>query len=608
MDWMTRLQNLSPGEDAGPWLRLALAELPDGGTLRLPQGTYHIDALSCPEYDLAPSNNRNGRKRVALPLVGRQGLTIEGGGARLIFHGGVLPVWLRDCRDITLRHFSIDWERPFYSQGVITGFDASGVEFEVDLERYPCRVEAGRMLFEGEGWAHPLTEGIFEIDARTGAPAWHSGDNLGTRVRAGELPAVDLGGGRFRLEHPFRHRPRMGNYLVLRHFKRHYPGIFMEKCRDLRIEGVTLHHCAGTGFLGQFCENILLDRAVVEPTPGSGRCFAVTVDAAHFVNCRGLIHQRGCRFARTMDDPTNVHGINSRVASVEDARTAVLERVHHEQRGLDLGFPGDRVQFCCRHSLLPVGQAVIESAEAIDESFARVRFAEPLPEGLASGMVMENLSWTPDVHIEGCSIGPNRARGYLISTPGRVLIENCRITAAGAGVKISGDANYWFESGAVRDVTIRNNTFTDLCYGPPEWGTAAIDIDPEIPDPWAAGRCFHRNIRILGNTFRVFDHGLLYARSVEGIEFSGNRVEWTSTHPPSAYVPCLLNFDACRRIVVRDNAIPPREEGVPEQVVNDDAPGCHRWTPQSSLDLPDAVSDTTGTEEESKLSPTAATD
>jgi hypothetical protein len=187
---------------------------------------------------------------------------------------------------------------------------------------------------------------------------------------------------------------------------------------------------------------------------------------------------------------------------------------------------------------------------------------QDLPEDLKPGHVIENMSWTPDLYISGCVCRNNRARGWLVSTPGSVVIENNRIESSGAGLKISGDANYWFESGAVRDVLIRNNEFGDCCYGAPYWGRAVIDIDPEIADPQKNPDCFHRNIRIENNRFFTFDTGILFARSVDGLVFSGNTVRRTDSYPPTGRMNEPLTFEACRNVQVHDNNF---DDSIPEK-------------------------------------------
>ena len=86
-----------------------------------------------------------------------------------------------------------------------------------------------------------------------------------------------------------------------------------------------------------------------------------------------------------------------------------------------------------------------------------------LPEAVIPGDALENLTWTPEVIIKNSFFGSNRARGILMSTPGKVVIENNVFESSGSAILIPGDANGWYESGAVTDVLIRNNVFNDPC-------------------------------------------------------------------------------------------------------------------------------------------------
>ena len=47
-----------------------------------------------------------------------------------------------------------------------------------------------------------------------------------------------------------------------------------------------------------------------------------------------------------------------------------------------------------------------------------------------------------------------------------------------------------------------------------------------------AGKPFHRNITIEQNTFHAFDYPVLYAKSTEGLIFSGN----TIAHPAGLHL------------------------------------------------------------------------
>ncbi len=97
----------------------------------------------------------------------------------------------------------------------------------------------------------------------------------------------------------------------------------------------------------------------------------------------------------------------------------------------------------------------------------------------------------------------NRARGLLLGSRGRIVIERNYFHIAGAAVLFEGDGNYWFEQSGVRDVSIRDNVFENCNYGSLGWGNACIAVGSGIPERRQSR--YHRNIRIENNVFRGFE-------------------------------------------------------------------------------------------------------
>jgi hypothetical protein len=136
-----------------------------------------------------------------------------------------------------------------------------------------------------------------------------------------------------------------------------------------------------------------------------------------------------------------------------------------------------------------------------------------------------------------------------------VVIEDNRFESSGSAILIAGDANYWYESGAVRDVTIRRNQFTAACLTSMyQFCEGIISILPEIPKPDLAFP-FHRGIRIEDNEFQLFDYPILYAKSVDGLTFSRNRLVRSRAFEPFHARKAGLTFEACRGVVVEDNSL-----------------------------------------------------
>jgi len=150
----------------------------------------------------------------------------------------------------------------------------------------------------------------------------------------------------------------------------------------------------------------------------------------------------------------------------------------------------------------------------------------------------------------------SRARGLLLSTPGKVVIEGNHFESSGSAILIAGDANNWYETGAVKDVTIRNNVFAAPCLTSLyQFSEAVISIYPEIPDLEASNEKYHRNISILDNEFHLYDYPVLYAKSVDGLVFAGNKL--IRSHLFTPFHPRKYGFSllSCRNVEISGNSI-----------------------------------------------------
>jgi hypothetical protein len=118
---------------------------------------------------------------------------------------------------------------------------------------------------------------------------------------------------------------------------------------------------------------------------------------------------------------------------------------------------------------------------------------------------------------------------------------------------IAGDANYWFESGCVRHVTIRNNFFDNCLFG--VWGRAIIDICPEIKPEHREGVYYHKNIKIEDNRFRLCDERILNAHCVDGLVFRGNTVDRGSEYPWANDNAEKMHIESCTNVIADDPTV-----------------------------------------------------
>lgn len=534
------------GEDATLAVFRALQQCREmeAAVLRFPAGRYHFGPELAYEEEVVISNHDNdGRRKIAFPLIGMKRLSIEAPQAEFVFHGLIIPFLIENSGDIKLSGFSIDWEVPMMAQGSITDVFEEGFEIRVD-EGYAYGLADGKLTFQGEGWSREVW-GLIEHDPATQATAYGSADQW-SWGHYKELQVSESAPGVLRFSgNRTRRKPIPGNKMIFRFGRRDHPAIVVSGCADTVIEEVTVHHAPGMGVIAQNSKDTRLNRFRVTGREGSERIFTTMADAAHFVYCTGLVEMKDCLLEHQMDDPCNVHGIYGRIVRRVAPDTLLVQLMNRQQKGVDIASPGERLGFINGQTLLTYGSAELASVHQINMDYLLLTFKDEIAAAVKSGDAVENLSRTAKVVIQGCTVRRNRARGFLITAAGEVLLEGNTISSPGAGVKISGDANFWFESGGTRSVVIRGNTFLDCNYAYPSWGKAVIDIDPEIEDPESVGGYYHGQIRIEDNVFRTFDKLLVKGHSVAHLTFAGNRIESSGTYPPHGGAEHVFELKAC---------------------------------------------------------------
>ncbi len=547
--------------DAGPAVRKAVAYLAahPGTTLVFPGGDYHFSPAEATDHELFLSNTDVVNPRhVAIYLEGLEHVRIVGRGARLLFRDRILPLVIRRSRDIEVAGFEIDWPRPLMSQGGIVAADAGGITLRIDAREYPYVVEDGRLLFVVEGRRLAPWD-FMEFDPEIHGVAPRTGDD-GCLGRGWQnYRAVEMSPGLVRLEFPFTRLPKVGNVLVARHGVRDHAGTFIEDSSHVTIADMEYRHTSGLGVLAQYSSDLTFSNVHFRPAPASTRQFSGHDDGFHFSNCKGQIVVERCSFFGLMDDCINVHGTSVNVVGRRGPRTFACRFMHEQSVGLKFGEAGDELSLIDRPSMLSIGTARITAIRRRDVREFEVdvdRDVADLPPG---GLALENLTWTPAVTVRDNLFGGVRARGLLVTTPRATLVDGNTFRSSGAAITISGDANGWYESGAVDDVTIRGNRFDACNTSRYQFSDAVITISPEIPRPGPLP--FHHHIRIVDNTFVVTDVPILWAFSVGGLEMTGNRVDVSPRYDAfhaNAHGLTVLSSEDVR---VRNNILSPSFTG-----------------------------------------------
>ena len=495
-------------------------------------------------------------KRLGVLIENIDNLTIDGNGAEFIFHDRMQPVTVDHSSNIEIRNFSIDWDIPLTAQAEVIEIDDNSILLKIDKYECPYIIEDGQLVFVGEGWKSGI-RGIMEItrDDRLIAPA--TGDPGCCGRGWDKSIAVELEPGLVRITKPFGlQRPDVGNYLILRHSERDHAGMFLFHSKNINIENVAIYHTAGLGILSQFSENISMNNVNMIPNPNKNRYLSGHDDGFHFSNCKGQINITNCEFASLMDDPINIHGTSVRIIKKLASNKLQCSFMHHQTVGLKWARPGEKVGFISSATMETVGYGKVRLFEVIDKENFEITFEEDIPSEIQTRDALENLTWTPDAAISDNKFMSCRARGVLISTPGKVMIERNHFESSGSAILIAGDANNWYETGAVKDVTIRNNVFSDPCLTSMyQFSEAIISIYPEIPDLEAGKNKYHSNIRIEDNEFHPYDYPILYAKSVSGLVFKSNTLTRSNRFSPFHRRKIGFSFEFCENVEVTDNTL-----------------------------------------------------
>jgi len=534
------------GSDTTPCVRAALEQIRQGKVDQLifPPGRYDFWPDQAEEQYLFISNNDEGLKRIAFMLVGVKDLEIDGGGATFVFHGRMMPFLIEHSQDVTLKNLAFDFSRPFQSEGRVLAVTPRSVDLEFS-EEFPYAIRNGVLVFtDGQKSSGPQTTvksgevlydygSLLAFDPVKRETAFMAKDlyGLGTGVVAQEIGQRQV---RVALD---KVSASEGDILVFSPKLREFPGVVISDSTGVRLSGVTIHNSGGMGIIAQRSADIFLKRVRVTPPPGGKRIVSTTADATHFVNCRGKIEMEDCVFEQQKDDATNIHGLYAKIMRLLAPNRFEVRLIHPQQAGVDFVKAGTRLELTQGDSMKTLGYTTVKAVQRLNKESTIVETEQPLLADVKPGdCVADAAANTAEVLIKNCLFRGNRARGILLGSRGRMVIEDNTFHVPGAAILFEGDARYWFEQSGVRDVVIRGNTFDNCNYG--VWGKACIDVKSGIADEFKQTTRYNRNITIEGNLFRVFSSlPLLCVYSVDGFTFRSNRLVRTQAYPSGTAKP-----------------------------------------------------------------------
>ena len=134
-----------------PIIQKILKEHPEGGlTLLFPKGRFDFfpDSIHANEF----------KAQIAFDLIGLKDIKIVGNQSEFVFHGRMMPFRVEKAKNILLKGFSIDWDRPMISQGQIVAISDDFVDLSINPKTYPFEIKDDSIYFIGEGWRSKITK------------------------------------------------------------------------------------------------------------------------------------------------------------------------------------------------------------------------------------------------------------------------------------------------------------------------------------------------------------------------------------------------------------------------------------------------------------------
>jgi len=524
-------------------------------TIEFKNGIYNFYPENAYEKYVKISNNDNGLRKFIFAMEGRKNITINGNGATFIFHGSVIPFLIENSTNIKIENLNIEYDFPFDFEGVVTANNEKEKTFDLKIhEDNKYRIKDDILYFSGYDWEIGLGENIV-YNASTKSPEYYT-SNYEHNFHENILKAQALGDHLVRFSNLNSEKvPPVGSIYSDKgpHGEnRKIVGFRVYKSKNLKLHNINVYHSGAMALIAEKTETIALNNFNVILKEGSSRVISATADATHFINCKGEISLENCRFENMLDDATNVHGTYMICDEIIDAFTVAVKFGHFQQEGFDFAEKGDTLRFINKTNLLSEGLGVVKNIKEVNENYYNITFDEKIPDFENKNIAIENITWMPSLVVKNCTVKQNRARSLLISTSKSVLVENNYFASMMAGIRICGDANYWFESGPVSNVIVRGNTFENLGVGghAPQ---AILQIDPIIGKKFRDDGFYHKHIVFEDNIIKTFDPLIIYALSVDGLIIRNNTIIQTKIYPQIFSGLSQFDLQNCVNVKIEKN-------------------------------------------------------
>ena len=500
------------------------------------------------------TNHGNGYKSIAFRFEDFNAIEIQGNGSEFIFHGRMAPFQFENCKNIKVENITIDWDIPFIFEAEVLATNKKEGFMDVKplTNGYSWKFDDDKISFPNiDGFKFHELGHTHCFDPKTKSTFYGS---FGLHLNPEKVEK--LGNGVYRFHQKMKKFPPVTSIIATKGGKelnRYAPAFQTQNCKDVVYNKVIIHHALGMGFLFERTENIKITNSGVYTRDGSNRYISSTADATHFANCKGDVLVENCRIEGMLDDGTNVHGTYVKIDEILDEYKVRIALHHFEQMGFQFADKGDEVWFIQKPSPKRGVVNEVVKAEFINEKYTELTFKNKLPKSLSKDDILENKTWNPVFTMRGCSVTKHRARNAMIKTPLKIVIEDNYFSSDMSSIGLRGETSKWYESGAVGEVVIRNNTFVDCAHG----GTdhAILWVSPKLNKKFDQTEIYDSNIIFENNTIETFNNRLVWADRLDGLIFRNNTVKFTKNSKNQYPKAPLFDFYNSKNIEITNNKV-----------------------------------------------------
>ena len=485
-------------------------------------------------------------KNIGITIDGKKNVVIDGNGSKLITHCKIIPFCAFESENITFKNFVFDYATPTQAElecievgdGYYVFKHHPDVKYRIDdngkltwygenFEFYPINHYCQRYMPEKEiiisQWDGPMNDPTVHFEKIS--------ENIIKISTTNPIPEI--------LEwydHPDTPNPyclAVGEHIQQRDGIRDRCGAFFDRCKNANFENMTMHYMHGLGIVAQRTDGFTMNNIICAPDPKTGRIVSCFADGCQISSCRGKVSITNYHMSGSNDDAINIHGTYMKIVKSE-GNVVTARYIQPDTYNYNIFEDGDIIEVCNPEYMLKEDRATVVSSKLVNPYDIEIVLDKPADKFL-EGFVIENVSASPDVYIANCSVRRCPTRGFLVSTRGKVLIENNEFyDLHRPAVFIANDALAWYETGPVCDITVRNNKIFNQTVNP------IFGIKPENTK-YKENEFVHNNITF-ENNIAVGEERVAWisAKSTDNLTLRGNT---------SNFEPLPDEFDHCGRVI-----------------------------------------------------------